>query len=83
MAIAAGMPCAITNPLEVEIMTAIRAADLLMGVDENCMAWLTMQRRLAQQQAAAADATAPTPATTESSSRRLGRRERLLGSRGE
>jgi 5-methyltetrahydrofolate--homocysteine methyltransferase len=83
MAIAAGMPCAITNPLEVEIMTAIRAADLLMGVDENCMAWLTMQRRLAQQQAAAADATAPSPATTESSSRRLGRRERLLGSRGE
>lgn len=84
MAIAAGMPCAITNPLEQEIMAGIRAADLLMGTDENCMAWLVMQRRLQQQAAAAAAAAAaggeaPTaaPAAPEAGIRRMGRRERL------
>jgi 5-methyltetrahydrofolate--homocysteine methyltransferase len=39
MAIAAGLPCAITNPLEPEIMAAIRAADVMMGDDENCAIW--------------------------------------------
>lgn len=46
MAIAAGMPSAITNPLVPEVMTAIRAADALMGHDENCMAWIQLQRKL-------------------------------------
>lgn len=44
MAIAAGMPCAITNPIEAEIKHAIMAADLLMGNDEDCMAWVTANR---------------------------------------
>lgn len=44
MAIAAGMPSAITNPLEPEIMTAIKAANALMGYDENCAAWIASQK---------------------------------------
>lgn len=44
MAIASGMTSAITNPLEEEIMQAIRAANVLMGHDENCMAWLQAHR---------------------------------------
>lgn len=38
MLIAAGMTCAITNPLEAELRNAILAADALMGNDENCAA---------------------------------------------
>jgi len=45
MAIAAGMTCAITNPLEEHIRKTVLAADVFMGVDENCQAWLTAQRR--------------------------------------
>ena len=52
MAIAADMPCAITNPLEQEIIQGIRAGDMLMGHDENCMAWLMMQRAIAKQKEA-------------------------------
>ncbi|MCP4362662.1 MAG: dihydropteroate synthase [Chloroflexi bacterium] len=40
MAIAAGMTCAITNPLEASIMNAILGADALMGRDDNCAAWI-------------------------------------------
>jgi 5-methyltetrahydrofolate--homocysteine methyltransferase len=69
MIIAGGMPCAITNPLEAEIMTAVRAADALMGHDENCMAWIAYQR---QQAAAQPGAQAPTSA-------RGGRRRRRGG----
>jgi 5-methyltetrahydrofolate--homocysteine methyltransferase len=47
MAIAAGLPCAITNPLESEIMAAIRAADVMMGYDENCANWIMSQRQAA------------------------------------
>ena len=48
MAIAAGMTCAITNPLEENIRKTVLAADVLMGVDENCMAWLKAQRAKAK-----------------------------------
>lgn len=44
MAIASGMTCAITNPLEESIRKTVLAADVLMGVDENCQAWLNAQR---------------------------------------
>ncbi len=44
MAIGAGMTCAITNPLEHEIKMSILAANLLMGYDENCMAWIQFSR---------------------------------------
>jgi len=44
MAISAGLPCAITNPLEEEIKMAILAADVMMGNDEHCMTWLRANR---------------------------------------
>ncbi len=44
MVIGAGMTSAITNPLEPEIMTAIRAADALMGNDENCAGWIAFNK---------------------------------------
>ena len=44
MAITAGMNCAITNAIEPEIRTMIMAADVMMGRDENCLAWLAAQR---------------------------------------
>ncbi len=68
MAIAAGMPCAITNPLAQEIMQGIRAGDMLMGHDKNCTAWIKMQRQKSQE----------TPADTGESkpSQRRSRRSR-------
>jgi len=45
MAIAAGMPCAITNSLEHEVRQAVLAADVLQGLDENCMQWIAAQRK--------------------------------------
>ena len=44
MAIASGLTSAITNPLEAEIMEAIRAANVMMGNDENCEAWIMANR---------------------------------------
>jgi len=44
MAVAAGMTAAITNPCEPELKGAIMAADLLMGRDENCAAWIAANR---------------------------------------
>ncbi len=44
MSIAAGMTCAITNPLEEEILMSIKAADTLMGNDENCEHWIMANR---------------------------------------
>lgn len=44
MAIASGMTSAITNPLQAELVRAIMAADVLMGHDENCMAWIGKHR---------------------------------------
>jgi 5-methyltetrahydrofolate--homocysteine methyltransferase len=46
MMIANGLTAAITNPLEPEIKQAILSADLLMGHDENCMAWIMAMRAL-------------------------------------
>jgi 5-methyltetrahydrofolate--homocysteine methyltransferase len=44
MAMAAGMPAAITNPLEEEIKKAILAGDVMMGNDPNCVNWLVANR---------------------------------------
>ncbi|NJD09866.1 MAG: methyltetrahydrofolate cobalamin methyltransferase [Gemmatimonadetes bacterium] len=44
MAIAAGLTAAITNPLQESLRKAILAADVFMGVDENCLAWLAAHR---------------------------------------
>lgn len=62
MLIAAGMTCAITNPLKPDLKKSIMAADMLMGHDEDCMRWLRYQRQLAK--AAAAAAAAATGAAT-------------------
>jgi len=43
MAIANGLTSAITNPLESEIKRSIMAADVFMGNDENCLAWIQSQ----------------------------------------
>ncbi len=79
MAIAAGMPCAITNPLEAEIKQAILAADVMMGHDENCMAWIMAQRQMAAAQAAPGGTTTPS-AADERAARRAAREARRAAS---
>jgi len=44
MMIASGMTSAITNPLQQELIRSIRAADVLMGHDENCSRWIAKYR---------------------------------------
>ncbi len=44
MAIANGMPCAITNPLEKEIMQSIKGANVVMGHDPECSDWIMNYR---------------------------------------
>ena len=44
MAISNGMPCAITNPLEKEIMQSIRGANVVMGHDPECSDWIMNYR---------------------------------------
>jgi len=48
MAISAGLTCAITNPLETTLYKTILAANVFMGLDENCMEWLKAQRAAAR-----------------------------------
>lgn len=45
MAIAAGMTCAITNPLEEAIRNSIYAADVLIGHDDDALRYLTAMRQ--------------------------------------
>ena len=44
MAIGAGMTSAITNPLHAEMMMSMRGADVMMGHDPQCAAWLRAYR---------------------------------------
>ena len=44
MAIASGMPCAITNPLEKEIMQSVKGANVVMGHDPECSNWIMSYR---------------------------------------
>jgi 5-methyltetrahydrofolate--homocysteine methyltransferase len=44
MAIGAGMTSAITNPMVVELMQAIRGADVMMNHDPQCSNWITAYR---------------------------------------
>ncbi|MEK7326483.1 MAG: dihydropteroate synthase [Chloroflexota bacterium] len=73
MAIAAGMSCAITNPIEPEIKKMILAADVMMGHDENCYAWLSAHRAASAVEAGAA-ATPVDAAAAERAARREQRR---------
>ena len=62
MAIGAGLTSAITNPIEHEIRQALMAADVMMGNDKNCTAWIKTNR--------------PQPAATGEDSERRQRRRR-------
>jgi hypothetical protein len=62
--------CAITNPLEETVRNTIRAADVMMGHDTNCLAWLRAQRAGAKTEGGAA-------------AERAARRERRRAERGE
>ena len=44
MAIASGMTSAITSPLHDEVRQAVMAADVLMGHDRDCVAWIGRYR---------------------------------------
>ena len=44
MAIGAGMTSAITNPLHADLMQAVRGADVVMGNDPECSAWIGAYR---------------------------------------
>ena len=44
MAIASGMPSAITNPLEKEIMQSVKGANVVMGHDPECSDWIMNYR---------------------------------------
>ena len=44
MAIGAGLTSAITNPLEATLMQSVRGADVIMGHDEQCRAWIQAYR---------------------------------------
>jgi len=44
MAIASGMTSAIMNPLRPQEMEAVRAANVLMSTDENCVTWIRTYR---------------------------------------
>ena len=74
MAIAAGMPCAITNPLEQEIRNSIYAADVLMGHDPD-MNYLMAMRKLEKAKQAATGQPA-TEAAVAADDRRAAREAR-------
>jgi 5-methyltetrahydrofolate--homocysteine methyltransferase len=44
MAIASGMTSAIMNPLHDEVRPAVMAADVLLGADRDCAAWIAANR---------------------------------------
>jgi len=62
MSMACGMTSAITNPLQAELIRSIRAANVLMGHDENCATWISRYRAV--------------PTGGEARGRREGRRSR-------
>ena len=48
MAISSGMPCAITNPMDKEIMQAVRGANVIIGQDPECNEWIKHYRESSQ-----------------------------------
>ena len=69
MAMSNGMTSAITNPLEEDIMNGIMAADVMMGTDRNCRAWI-------KKHSGATRAPGGTDVAAARASRREGRRRR-------
>ncbi|HFC11313.1 MAG TPA: methyltetrahydrofolate cobalamin methyltransferase [Anaerolineae bacterium] len=49
MAISHGMTSAITNPMHAYIKDSVMAADVMMGNDENCFAWIKANREPAKE----------------------------------
>ncbi|MDQ0324459.1 5-methyltetrahydrofolate--homocysteine methyltransferase [Rhodopseudomonas julia] len=74
MAIASGMTSAIMNPVRPQEMEAVRAANVLMGTDKDCMTWIRSYKDY-QPAAGGTPAASPTPPDGESSGRRRGGRE--------
>jgi 5-methyltetrahydrofolate--homocysteine methyltransferase len=70
MAIGAGLTSAITNPIEEHIKTAILAADVMSGNDENCLNWIVASRQAAKEAAAAGGGAPTTEARRERRVRR-------------
>ncbi len=77
MAIASGMTSAIMNPVRPQEMEAIRAANVLMGTDANCTAWIRHNRDRPETVAGAAPAVEGAGPTAEG--RRRGGREARRG----
>ena len=50
MSILAGLSCPITNPLEEEVVLAIKAADLVMGRDDFGMNWIKSYRERSKEE---------------------------------
>jgi 5-methyltetrahydrofolate--homocysteine methyltransferase len=50
MAISSGMACAITNPMDKEIMQAVRGANVIIGQDPECNKWIKHYREPAKGQ---------------------------------
>ena len=71
MAIGAGMTSAIMNPLHAEVRSAVMAADVLAGHDQDCASWIAANRE-------GGDGTAATSADGRPR-RRGGRRARVEG----
>jgi len=69
MAIGGGMTSAITNPLHPELMQAVRGANVVMGHDPQCAAWVRSYRE-------------SQPEAAEGRGRRTGRRRRDAGEAG-
>src|SRR5688572_2838840 len=78
MAIASGMTSAIMNPVRPQEMEAVRAANVLMGTDQNCATWIMSYRDYTSSAPAAVAATEG----SAGSGRRRGGREarRQMGS---
>ncbi len=47
MLIGAGLTSAIVNPLHPEVINAITGAEVMQGLDDNCMRWIKRSRKLA------------------------------------
>ena len=76
MAIAAGMTSAIMNPCRPQEMEAVRAANVLMGTDKDCMTWIKTYRDHVPASAAAPPSAAAAPGgEAAAGGRRRGGRE--------
>ena len=83
MAMASGMTCAITNPLEEAIRNTIYAADVLMGHDEDCTRYLIQTRKADAAAKASAATQSGVAVVTDASDDRRAAREARRAARGD